>query len=378
MSQPIPKHIKENNIISEKTFNTLLIDGNNLLEISYNGDKRVNEDGEHIGGIFQFLLKVKILLSKYNFNYVYVFWDGEKSGQLRYNIYPEYKANRGKIYDSTSEYYRKIDEYCKRINKYSKKEEDKEEFIKEKEFLMMALEELFIRQVSDSESEGDDLISYYVLNKKKNERIVIMSEDRDLTQLISSDVIIYLPIEKDFLTIKNFEKYNDVYYENVLLKKIICGDSSDNIKGIKGVGEGILIKNFPDIKKRKMTIDEIVDFARKINEERISNKKKPLKWAENIVNKITDGIQGEKIYEINEKIINLKRPLMSNTAVESMDEIMYAPLDPDNRSMENLYNMVLSKKIVDLIDADKFSNFFIDFKFLSEKEIKKFKNDTKN
>lgn len=36
-------------------------------------------------------------------------------------------------------------------------------------------------------------------------------------------------------------------------------------------------------------------------EERKADKKKPLKWTENIINRVTDGIQGEDIFEINEK-----------------------------------------------------------------------------
>ena len=237
---------------------------------------------------------------------------------------------------------------------------------------MLALEELFIRQVIDEETEGDDLISYYVLNKEENERIVIMSGDRDLTQLISDDVIIYSPIDKEFINIKNCDKFTGCRYDNVLVKKIICGDSSDNIKGIKGVGEERLIKYFPFINERKICVNDIVEHAKKINDERIRLKKKPLKWVENIINKTTDGIQGENIYEINEKIIDLKNPLLTDDALNNMNEIMHAPLDPEGRSIENLYKMFLGKKIEEFLDSDKFSNFFMDFKILIDKEIKFF------
>ena len=77
--------------------------------------------------------------------------------------------------------------------------------------------------------------------------------------------------------------------------------------------------NFEEIKKRKVNLNEVIDKARQINEKRISEKKKPLKWAENIVNRVTDGCQGEKIYEINEEIINLKNPLMSDEAKELLE-----------------------------------------------------------
>ena len=100
MAQPIPKRILEKNLETlDKGTYTLLIDGNSLLEVAFHADKTVNRSGEHVGGIFQFLLQMKILLSKRDFDYVYVFWDGDDSGELRYAIYPEYKANRNKKYN---------------------------------------------------------------------------------------------------------------------------------------------------------------------------------------------------------------------------------------------------------------------------------------
>lgn len=49
---------------------------------------------------------------------------------------------------------------------------------------------------------------------------------------------------------------------------------------------------------------------------------------------------------------------------------MYAPLDPDGRSLQNLYNIILSYGIDELKDSNKFGNFFIEFKYLIDKEEK--------
>src|ERR1039458_7972447 len=100
MSQPIPKKIiQSHSLDTEKPFYTLIIDGNSLMEVAFNGDPRTNSRGEHIGGIFQFLLQLKILLSKREFDYIYVFWDGDNSGEYRARIYPEYKGNRDKNFN---------------------------------------------------------------------------------------------------------------------------------------------------------------------------------------------------------------------------------------------------------------------------------------
>lgn len=57
---------------------------------------------------------------------------------------------------------------------------------------------------------------------------------------------------------------------------MLCGDDSDNIKGIKLLGERTLFNNFKEFKERKVTLEEVIDKARKINEERVKNKKNHL------------------------------------------------------------------------------------------------------
>ena len=391
MSQPIPKKIKEKNPdIGIKPFNTLLIDGSSLLELVFSASKKTSSDGKEIGAIFAFLLQLKILLKKGNFRYVYCFWDGDNSGQLRYDLNSDYKANRDKNYtdNNLSDYMKEVNNrisymqkkiYGEMNKKPSKTEEEKENFHWQREVLIECLDELFIRQCLYDETEADDFIAYYVNHKKPEENIVIFSNDRDLSQLIQKSSLnpekddVILAIKKpevgiQFINSRNHTEIMGYNYQNVALKKIICGDVSDNIKGIKGVGEKTLFDNFPGFKTKKMTLEEVIDGAKTINEQRASEKKKPLKWAENIINRVTDGAQGDKIYEINEKIIDLRNPLMPEEAKELLDGMMYAPMDAEGRSLQNLYNILLQYNIDDLKDEDRFGNFFTEFKFLIDKE----------
>ena len=75
---------------------TLVVDGDSLIKTAYHGAKDLYYKDTHIGGIFQFLTMVRKMLNEYKFDRVYVFWDGPFSGRLRYDIYKEYKSNRGK------------------------------------------------------------------------------------------------------------------------------------------------------------------------------------------------------------------------------------------------------------------------------------------
>lgn len=380
MSQPIPKKISEiHNISMDKPFYTLLVDGNSLLEVAFNGDHRLNSRGEHIGGVFQFLLQLKILLEKRDFSHVYVFWDGSKSGQLRVNILPEYKANRDKSFDLSpvsSDYYKNIDNFVRRVLEKSRKPIDdeklkkKERFFKQKKILQEYLEELFIRQVESDVVEGDDLIAYYCLHKKKNERIVIVSGDRDITQLLDIDdfICMYIPVMKKFITQQNHTKEFGYCQKNVLLKKIICGDASDNIKGIKGVGEQTFFKLMPEIKDREVKLYEVIDRCNKLITERVEQKKKPLKIYDNIINQVSDGLHDGRVFDINKKIINLKEPLLTKEAIDVMQEITYIPIDETDRNMSNLYKMILRDDINEITDNDRFATFFSTFNKVIDNE----------
>lgn len=382
MKQAIRKNIKEtHNIEPEKSIYTLIIDMNNVMKISISADKHVGLNGLEYGLIFQSLIQIKKMLSYKNFDYVYAFYDGYQSGILRYELYHPYKANRDKNY-TNNEYEAQMKAFCQKVINYSKakrkslkteENDENESFLRQRDILFRILEELFVRQVICDNVEGDDLIAYYVCNKKENEKIVIYSGDRDLTQLISEDVTVYVPTLKKFITPSNHTQLIGYYYKNVLLKKILCGDTSDNIKGIKGLGENTLFKIFPEFLNEEVFLDNVIDKSRQINEDRKKNKQKPLKVLDNIINHVTDGEQGDKIYEINEKIISLKKPLLTQEAIEEMNNIMYAPIDPEGREYKNVYKIINEEKMTELMDENKFASFFASFNPLIETEKKRFK-----
>ena len=388
MKQVIKKNRADaNGVSNEKSIYTLLVDGNNLLKISL-VDKRMNDKGEEYGAVFLFLRQLGQLLQKKDFNYCIVCWDGYNSGVLRWNYYNDYKANRDKHYElagGVSEYDKYINDYVKKVLNYSKgikkevkrSETDDECFQRQREIIQNILENLYIRQFIYDDVEGDDLIAYYVQHKKPNEKIVIVSGDGDLTQLITDDVCQYIPSIKKFVTPKNSVEELGITHENTLLKKIICGDSSDNIKGIKGLGEQTLIKLFPEIKDKKTSLEAVIEHSKELLEERKTAKKKPLKSLENIVNGVTDGIQGNKIYEINKKIIDLSEPLLTNDAIDGLKEEMYAPLGNEDRDIKNVYTIIKENGMNDMLDESKFGALFGMYERIIKMEKEYSKKDSK-
>ena len=93
--------------------------------------------------------------------------------------------------------------------------------------------------------EADDVISHISRNSPAYDEIHIYSCDSDLLQLVSNKVKVIL-----FNSVKNtkiygidevLEKYG-VYPTEVKYYKSICGDPSDNIEGIKGLGPKTAVK----------------------------------------------------------------------------------------------------------------------------------------
>ena len=396
MTQPVRKKIIENygESVGKKPIFTLLVDGNALLKVSMR-DEMIGDNGEHVGGIFQFLLQLKKLMTQRDWDYVYCFFDDKYSGILRYRIYPPYKANRDKRYEEFdnegefSDYYRQFMAKVDKISKYYKKQKyesdvksgksiareelDDANFKRERERILHYLEELYVRWVMDENgTEADDLIAYYIHNKEPEEKCVIVSTDMDLTQLISDDVYIYNPHLHKNITSLNFKKEFGYPYENVVTKKILCGDSSDNISNITLLSEAKLFEMMPEMKERPVTVEEVIDRAKELIKERIDAKKKPMKVHENIVNGTHNKELNGDFYEVNRKIIDLSEPMLTPEAKDEMDAMMHASLDPEGRSFSNIYNLVREDGITDLYNESKFSAFFSSFKPFIKREEERY------
>ena len=380
MIQPIRKRVAEANGIKSKNGGyTVVFDMNNIMKMA-SVDHKMNNDGKEYGIILTSIKMIGDVLKKKDFNYCIAAYDGDGSGVLRYQYYEDYKANRGKNYElhdpNLPEYYKKQNEFTKLVlslaRENSKTESDNDSFARQKSIIKQILEELCIRQYEFENVEGDDIISYYITAKKPDEKVVIVSSDKDLTQLISDTVIVYNPRKKEFITKDNAIKEIGVLSENVVLEKMICGDVSDNIKGVKGVGNETLAKLFPEIKEKKIDLGFILRRSRELLDERKANKKKPLKSLENIINGVTDGCQGDRLYEINEKIIDLSKPLLTDEAREAMDDEFYAPIDTADRSIKNVYEIVKENKVNEILDEQKFGNILEPFGRIIMMENKRF------
>lgn len=348
--------------------NTLIVDGNALFRRGFHGAKDdYNKDGDHIGGIYQFITVVRRLLNENLYQRVFVFWDGEFSGKLRYELYPDYKSGRGKDF----------------IN--GTKPEDRDHLV-ETYIVQGFLDDLFVRQIRNSkgEVEGDDFIAYYCKTKSDNDKVTIVTNDRDLCQLIDEDTQVFLLDHKSYVTHYNFNQYAadgvkkvnifNFHRENVVLVKTICGDSSDSIRGVKGMGEKTLLNYFPDLAKRRVTLQEILDMAQAIQDERAEGKKKPLKALTNLLEGITTDKDGKveiklgmDLYKRNQALVDLSLPMMTEESIKAFNEVKNNPLDPENRGIKEAYKKMKNFGL-DVKVGSTGIEYLLPFKKLMERE----------
>ena len=262
-------------------------------------------------------------------------------------LYKDYKSNRDKDF-------------------YNETPPSEPELFIQKERVKQYLEELFIRQFEDLVIEADDAIAYYCSKIKEDEKIVIVTNDRDILQLLDERVGVYILNKKRIITTVNYNDYFNHHYTNLKLLKILSGDNSDNIKGIKGVSEKTILKYFPEFVKKTLTLEEIFSKIEDIQ----SKRKNRLKTLDNIINKVTVGVQGESIFDVNEKIINLKKPLLTENSINVLNDLFSSPIDPEDRTTKNVIKMMLEDGLTMAIPGgrDGYINFLQPFLRIIKKE----------
>lgn len=331
-------------ITKKNKMTTFIVDGDNLLNIGYFGRKNYFFNGEHIGGLYHFIVTLKTLLETYEVDKICVFWDGEDGNSERRKVYPLYKLKN------------KIDE---ELNSYNS----------QKTRVKQYLEELFIRQIEFHNAECDDLISYYVKNSS-NENKIIISSDRDMLILLDEKTKVYNPkthiiydINSEFV----YDKQN-VNINNIKLIKILCGDNSDNILGVKGLGIKRLIEIVPEITEKSIDLNFVLT--------RCETLKKPKNILKNILDGTTkNGNFGKQLYVLNEEIIGLTKLFINDEIENEIEQMINLDLDVENRSYKNLLKMMYEDGLSTLLpkNEDQWVGFFLPFL----KIIRKEKNNTK-
>lgn len=160
-------------------------------------------------------------------------WDSKTS--KREKVYPEYKAHRKNKYIDLSQDEIKFESaFRKQIKK-----------LRTEYLPMIGYKNIFFQEGYES----DDIIASICSKLSKQEQAIIITSDKDLYQLISSNISIYNPQKHKRITLQSFYKEYGFLPNQWAKVKSIAGCYTDNIKGIQGVGEKTAIKYVKNILK---------------------------------------------------------------------------------------------------------------------------------
>ena len=229
----------------------LLIDGLNTFIRAFSVNPSLNEDGSHVGGLVGFLKSVRFTINKFKPTRCVVIFDGKGGSKPRQKIYSQYKAGR------------KVRSRLNRNVDWATNPQDEHESMKlQIGRLIEYLEHLPLTILALDRLEADDIISYVTNVTLKDSKTTIMSTDKDFLQLVSPRVKLYSPTKKITYDEELVKKEFGIYPQNMLTCRVIDGDKSDGIPGVRGIGIKTLIKEFPELtQNEKFDIKRLLDSA---------------------------------------------------------------------------------------------------------------------
>ena len=226
----------------------LIIDGLNTFIRVFSVIPTTNDDGIHVGGIVGFLRSIAYTVNMVRPTRAIVVFDGKGGSNRRRKIYPEYKQNRKTKY---------------RVNRtynFSSQEDEKQNMMMQLSRCVEYLDTLPITVLSYDNIEADDTIGYLCRQVLTESEITIMSTDKDFLQLANGRIKIWSPTKKKMYDDKAVMEEYGINSHNYIWYRVLDGDKSDNIAGVRGLGLKTIKKKLPFLaENRIVNIDEVKD-----------------------------------------------------------------------------------------------------------------------
>lgn len=220
--------------------NVVLIDGNNLMFRSYyatmySGNSMKNSKGIPTNALYGFVNMINKIITEETPEYMLIAFDKGKT--FRHEECETYKGGRIETPDDLKQQFKIV-----------------------KELLTL----MKVKWFEIDNYEADDIIGTLarIIDESDDYKGTIVSSDKDLLQLISDKVIVKHLKQTGFIWMDrdNFYKEYGIEPINMIDLKAIAGDQSDNIKGVKGIGEKgalKLLNEYNTIENIYLNIDKI-------------------------------------------------------------------------------------------------------------------------
>ena len=218
-----------------------LVDGSGFIfrayfAMAYSGrGAMTNPEGVPTSAVFGFTQMLMKLLNDYHAPYLAVIFD-PKGGSFRNDIYPEYKANR---------------------------DAPPEDLVPQFPLVRDATRAFDIPAIEAAGYEADDLIAAYAKQAvAAGKKVVIVSSDKDLMQLVSDNVRMLDPMKNKWIGVDEVIEKFGVPPEKVTDVQALAGDSTDNIPGVPGIG----IKTAAQLIEEYGSLHELLERASEIKQ----------------------------------------------------------------------------------------------------------------
>ena len=229
----------------------ILLDGNSLsYRAFYAMPALQNKSGLYTNSVYGFTLMLERMLEDIKPKYALVAFDKGKQ-TFRHKTYQDYKGTRDKT---------------------------PSELVEQFGYVRELLDSYGIKYEEHFDYEADDIIgSYAKLAEKAGLEVIIISGDKDLTQLASDNITIYYTrrgvTEVDHYTPEFINEKYGLSPKQIIDMKGLMGDKSDNIPGIAGIGEKTAIKLLAEYKTVENVLDNIDNISGKKLKERLAEGK---------------------------------------------------------------------------------------------------------
>lgn len=245
----IKKRKKNGEVVMKKI---ILVDGNNLLfrsyyATAYQGSLLKNSKGLPTNALYGFVGMMNKIINEENPEYIAVAFDiGKNFRKEKYDFYKEGRKKTPNELHEQEPYARKI------------------------------LHAMGIPYFELAPYEADDIIGTFAKMVEEDEDFIgtIISSDRDLLQLVSPQLDMKLLKQKDYIRydIENFQKDYGVDPIKIIDLKALAGDSSDNIPGVKGIGEKTALSLLQQYGSLEEIYENIDSIKGKVKEKLIDDK----------------------------------------------------------------------------------------------------------
>lgn len=225
--------------VEEKVYTVILVDGNNLAHRCKHTYK-LSYQGSDTSIPYGVLRSLSTLYHKFNPYRIIVCFDQGFPARRR-ELVPSYKISRHngdnpEDYAATREQIANLYDWLPRFGIFTSRLEN---------------------------YEADDLIAQYSrylpgLFNQDRQRVLIISGDKDLYQLVSDRVDVCDPMKTNkLITLENFKEVTGVASESYLLYRALMGDSSDEVPGVYGIGEvkaARIVEKYPTLNALRLGI----------------------------------------------------------------------------------------------------------------------------